>query len=119
MSATILKSETRILKSRVAQASRADAQTQAALRRARQVGKARIAAEMATLMWELALRDHDEETPLLPFHCISQPAGRRGYACRRGELGRKIKNVAHRGGAERVDRLGVIADHGQPATVWF
>jgi hypothetical protein len=36
---------------------------------------------------------------------------------RRRELVREVEDVAHRGGAEPVDGLGVVADHGQPAAV--
>ncbi|MEY9409035.1 hypothetical protein ABH989_003501 [Bradyrhizobium ottawaense] len=30
---------------------------------------------------------------------------------------REIQDVAHGGGAERIDRLSVVADHGEPASV--
>ena len=30
---------------------------------------------------------------------------------------REVQDVAHRGGPEGVDRLGIVADHGQPAPV--
>ncbi len=32
---------------------------------------------------------------------------------RRAELVREVEDVAHRGGAERIDRLRVVADHGE------
>ena len=39
----------------------------------------------------------------------------RDDAGRRRELGREIEDVAHRGRPERVDRLRVVADHGEAA----
>ena len=36
---------------------------------------------------------------------------------RRTELSREVEDVAHRRGAERIDRLRVVADHGQSAPV--
>ncbi len=38
---------------------------------------------------------------------------------RRAELGREIQNVAHGRGAKRIDRLRVVADDGQSASVGF
>ena len=36
---------------------------------------------------------------------------------RRREMAGEVEDVAHLGGAKRVDRLGVVADHGQAAAV--
>ena len=35
------------------------------------------------------------------------------------EMAGKVEDVAHRRGAERIDRLGVVADDGEPAPVWL
>jgi hypothetical protein len=59
-------------------------------------------------------------------HCIGSGQDRLGRAViarerhhrgRLRELAGEFENVAHRGGAERVDRLRIVADHGQPAPV--